>query len=360
MPFSATRDAETYWRTRYGLPAGANNGSQGAEPRKPAASRKKFRFRKPVFSSSRTQRGRRWTLLALVAVSVAAYALLVPGYDRTPDSATPKVQKAALTESPEALVPVRAADFNALLADFNAEREASLVALRGYLLTDGEGFHREWLQASVRLQDKADALVHQSSTWTDGRKLVQLVEMQRLVERLLAEQRAVASIVGTVNRYPGLQLYTEDVQPALAEAQRLCSEVMNAMLAISSPDVVGPVGPFAEFRGDLEDLRGGVADYMGASRETAPPEVAGDARFEAMRETLSGVRPQVPADMQQKIDRLTSLIGTAQEKLARIFALRETARWDYADYAFKTRVEPLAGKLQAIGMEWTASAGQRS
>ena len=300
-------------------------------------------------------------MLALVVGSGAVYAVLSPGLRGAVGEATPR-QNVAL-EASEPGLPAGATnvqDFGSLLADFEAAQEASLVALRGYLLTDGEGFHREWLQASARLQASSDALGRQSSTWTDGRKLVELVEMQRLVDQLLAEQRAVAAIVGTVNRYPGLQLYTEDVRPALGEAQALCTEIMDAMLAISSPDVVGPVGPFATFRGDLDDLRTGLTDFMAASRDATLPEAASDARFDAMLKTLADVRPHIPVEMREKIDRLASLTGTVQEKLGRIFALRKGDRWDYAEYAFRTRIEPLAVKLDGIGTTWRESAGRQS
>lgn len=298
-------------------------------------------------------------MLALIAASGTVYVLLPPEWRSDGREEMPQIPGAVLEGSGH-IVPSRvtdARDFENLLGDFEAAREASLVALRGYLLTDGEGFHREWLQASVRLQAASDALGQQSSTWTDGRRLVELVEMQRLVDRLLAEQRAVAAIVGTVNRYPGLQLYTEDVRPALVDAQALCTEVMSAMLAISSPDEVGPVGPFAAFRGDLDDLHTGLAAYMSAKNDATLPEVASSARFDAMLRTLADVRPQIPVEMREKIDRLAALTGTVQEKLGRIFALRKGERWDYADYAFRTRIEPLAGKLGSIGTGWRDRAG---
>jgi len=361
MPFSATRDAETYWRSRYGFPPGSNNSPQGPEPKRGGKIRRKIHFRKPVFSAVRLP-VRGWTVLALIVGLGMAYAVMSPALRGAGGEVMPRVHNAAL-EAPGQGLPASATDvqdFGSLLADFEAAQEASLVALRGYLLTDGEGFHREWLQASARLQAASDALGRQSSTWTDGRKLVELVEMQRLVDRLLAEQRAVAAIVGTVNRYPGLQLYTEDVKPALSEAQALCTEVMNAMLAISSPDEVGPVGLFATFRGDLDDLRTGLADFMGARNDATLPEVASSARFDAMLKTLADVRPQIPVEMREKIDRLASLTGTVQEKLARIFALRKGERWDYADYAYRTRIVPLAGKLGGIGTRWRESAGRQS
>lgn len=360
MPFSLTRDSEAYWRSRYGSAERPGNGPQGPEPRKSGNPRRRIHLRAPVFSVTRRRHGRLWLALGLAVGAGMAYFLLLPLVQMPTEESAARVEPAAFTPAPVQPAVIGLSAFDALLADFEDEREASLVALRGYLLTEGEGFHREWLQATVRMQEAAEALVRQSSSWTDGRKLVQLVEMQRLVARLLAEQRAIASIAGTVNRYPGLQLYTEDVQPALEEAQMLCTEVMDRMLATSSPDSVGPVGPFAEFRGDLEDLRAALSSYMGAAVSAGPPAAAGPAHLDAMGKMLAEARPQVPAELQAKIDRLRVLLDMTEEKLSRIFALRDSERWDYASYAFRTRVEPLAAKLGSIEEEWRASAGERS
>ncbi|MEQ8266946.1 MAG: hypothetical protein RH982_07105 [Parvibaculum sp.] len=247
---------------------------------------------------------------------------------------------------------VVAPGLDTVLADFRSARQASLVALRGYLLTNGEGFRTEWLDATVRLQSAANAIERQSTTWTDGRRLVQFVEMQRVVGSLLTEQRAVASIIGTENRYPGLQLFNEDVVPALDEAQALCAEVLSAMLADSSPEDAAVIDPVARLRGDLDALRSGLATYVAGGSDAQPPAAAGRPQFSAMLKTLRNVRGSVPAALRPKIDRLTVLIGAAEEKLQRVFALRASQRWDYAGYAFQTRIMPLSAKLESIETGW--------
>ena len=359
MPFTATRDAENYWRTRYGLPPDADNDKvftdktarDGAPVAKSSA--KKKRLIKNAFPSARPRRKRLWLIFPLLAAGGAGYLGFSPDERGTSPSGAGSTSARADTAdgAPVTAVP----DFDVALQEFLAAREASVVALRGYLLTDGEGFRMEWLDATVRLQSAADILETHSADWTDGQRLVEFVEAKRLLASLLAEERAVASIVGTLNRYPGLQLYTEDVRPALAEAQSLCGEAMSAMLAVSSPDEVGPVGPFAQFRGELESLKDDIGKYIVASDRMEPPASAGTDNFSAMRETLLSVREQVPGEVQPRIDRLMSLVAVMEEKLGRIFALRAGERWDYARYAFETRVMPLAEQLEAIGSGWKAA-----
>ncbi len=359
MPFSATRDAENYWRTRYGLPPDADNDKALADkavrdiPLSAKSASRRKRLIKNAFPSARPRRRRIWLVLSVVALAGAGYAIYFPG-ER---AAAPKGMERGSASSSGANAPALAAvpDFDAALGEFSAAREASIVALRGYLLTDGEGFRSEWLDATVRLQAAADALETHSANWTDGQRLVEFVEAKRLLSRLLAEERAVASIVGTVNRYPGLQLYTEDVMPALAEAQALCGEAMNALLAVSSPDEVGPIGPLAAFRGGLESLKEDLGKYIVAGDRTDPPASASADSFSAMSETLGALRADVPGEMRPAIDRLLSLLAVMEEKLDRIFALREGKRWDYARYAFETRIVPLAGKIEEIAEGWKAA-----
>lgn len=356
MPFSATQDSETYWRSRYGLPPGADRPpASGARPRR--RNPLLFRSASGILSPWRPRR-RVWLAAFALAASGAAIAYLTfrdieePAAAGAAGTATGSYAGGAPGDAGQAAVP----DFKAQLGEFAAAREASLIALDGYLLTDGEGFRAEWLEATVRLQAATDAIERQSATWTDGRKLVQLVEMQRIVGQILAEQSAVAAIVGTPNRYPGLQLFNEDVRPALDEAQAICAEVLTAMLADSSPEDAISIDPVARLRGDLDDLRAALTKYIAASGETVQPATASTANFATLLETIGNVRRTAPAAVQPKIDRLAFLVDTAEKKLERIFALRASQRWDYADYAFKTRTVPLAEKLRDITAEWEKAA----
>ena len=381
MPFSAKSDAENYWRTRYGRPLATTvralqDGkpeAYGAMPRDETpgiysgggtalsgtslrdavplekSSRHKKRLIKNSFPSARPRRLRYWFVIPFGGLTAVAFITLPPSENGMPLSRgdiSPAVQ-GGLTNG-----PAPALQFDVALRRFLDAHEASLVALRGFLLTDGEGFRTEWLDATLRMQAAMNALDANSANWTDGQRLVELVEAKRIVARLLAEERAVAAIVGTPNRYPGLQIFRVDIRPALAEAQEISAAVMSAMLAISSPDSVGPVGPFAAFRGDLETLREDLAKYVAAPASAAPPASARAEQFAARRETLTSIRAEAPADVQPQIDRLIALMSFTEEKLSRILVLEEGERWDYASFAFRTRVMPLASHLEEIAARW--------
>lgn len=363
MPFSARRDTENYWRTRYGLPPEADNDKTltdrvfgekifSEKALRDVIPQTVFRRKKLLFSDAFPS-PRRWSRGLLVMLPIAGVAGVVL-VTLLPAGQTEVPRQPARVGLP--LGPPPAENVDAALQRLLAEHEASLVALRGYLLTQGEGFRSEWLEATARLQAAMAALEDHSGHWTDGQRLVELVEAKRILAELLRETRAVAAIAGTVNRYPGQQLFLEDIQPALAEAQALCADVLNAMLAVSSPDRVGPVGPFATFRGDVEALREDTADYVmaPAAAEHAPVSASAES-FEKRRVLLAAVRDEAPVETRPKIDRLIVLMDYTQEKLDRIFALRAGERWDYADFAFRTRVVPLAARLENIAARWKRS-----
>ncbi|MDO8837771.1 MAG: hypothetical protein Q7V31_02500 [Parvibaculum sp.] len=245
-----------------------------------------------------------------------------------------------------------AAGFERLLVEAAVSRQVSLIALQGYLLTGAAGFKAEWQVAVARLQSAAEGLETDSGFWTDGQHLVQLVEMKRLVGQFVAEQQAVAEMIGTVTRFPGRQLFNEDVGPALAEAQAICADVLGAMLAGSTPEDAAAIDPVARLRGDLQAMRAALAIYAATDGNVAMPDPASPARLAAMIDTLHAIRMDVPAAIRPKLDRLAYLIGSSDENLQRISALRTSRRWDYADYAFRTRIMPLADRLRAISDVW--------
>lgn len=362
MPFSSTRDAEHYWRTRFGGPLAKNvsafpgrKGSASTPPgtispeaettsfhggAQPAPARRRRLFSSKGFPGAKLRRRWFW-VFAGSALATAILFFLPMGEKGMP--------------RPEAM-PIEAAlpapSFETSLGSFLDAHEASMVALRGFLLTDGDGFRTEWLEATRRMQAALEALDADSANWTDGKRLVELEEVKRLASRLLSEEWAVAAIVRTANRYPGLQIFREDVLPALGEAQEQASNAMSAMLAVSSPENVGPVGPFAAFRGELEILRDDLERYAASPKQISLPESATAPAFDTLRGVLSGVRGETPDEARPRIDRLVMLLATVQEKLQRIQALKESDRWDYAAFAYETRIMPLAGRLEEILLGW--------
>lgn len=242
---------------------------------------------------------------------------------------------------------------DALLSDNAAANEAALIALRGYILTGSEGFRTEW-QRNVALFDASQgAIVKSSRGWTDGRQLLQLTDFRRTSEELLAEERVIAGIVGTPNRFPGLRLYDEEVSPAFDEALRLCDLMLQSIMTSNWPDSASSVDALARLRGDLRTMRAGLALYLHSRATTMPIEVeAAYESFQGADGILSALRIKARPEDQAKYDRLSALLQSTDKQLQQILALKRTARWDYADYAFRQKVMPLSEKISTTLGDW--------
>ncbi len=243
------------------------------------------------------------------------------------------------------------------MADFAAANEANLVALRGYLLTGSEGFKSEWRKATARLEASVAAVERDSRSWTDGGKLLQLTEVRKASAELLAQQRVLASLVGTRNRFPGLRLYREDVEPMLVQAFALCDETLQSVLASRWAGSAASVDTLARLRGNIGAMRDDLSLYLDSSETTVPQPLRDAYRiFQGAQNEIASLRGKVtPAD-QARLDRLAVALRDAEGRLERILALKRTPRWDYADYAFKQKLLPLAERISAVIGEWRAAS----
>ncbi|KAB7742186.1 hypothetical protein F2P47_02640 [Parvibaculum sedimenti] len=246
---------------------------------------------------------------------------------------------------------------DALLADNAAANEASLIALRGYVLTGSVGFKTEWQRSVQLFEASQNAIVKNSRGWTDGRQLLQLTEFRRTSEELLAEERTLASFVGTPNRFPGLRLYDEEVAPAFDEALRLCDLMLQSIMTSNGSDSASSVDALARLRGDVRTMRAGLALFLRSRVMTMPIEVeAAYESFQTSGGVLAGLRAKARPGDQAKFDRLAELIQSTDKNLQQIFALKRTSRWDYADYVFRQKVLPLSAKISVTLGEWGAGS----
>ncbi len=241
----------------------------------------------------------------------------------------------------------------ALLTDFAAANEAGLVALRGYLITGSAGFLAEWQQANGRLDEIAAALDRNSRSWSDGARLRRLADLLRTTSDIEAQQRLVAGLVGTPNRFPGLRLYDEDIDPALEQAMSLCDEALRSIILSRWPGMEGSVDSLARLRGALLTLRPELRSYLVSGDGEALGALQTDyATMRAAPSMLAALRAKVSPEDQRRIDRIAALIAASDMPLQRVMTLRRSPRWDYADYGFRQKVLPLAEAISSIVDGW--------
>ena len=245
--------------------------------------------------------------------------------------------------------------FDAMLANYSAANEAALVALRGYLITGGEGFRSEWRNASGRLEAAQTAIEIDSRRWTHGARLVELREMRKGVAALAASQEMLAGLAVSANRYPGLRLYRDETEPALRSAETLIDETLRSVLASNWLGAAARVDTLAHIRSDLANLRASLAVFLPSSARVPPARAtAAYAAFKAGLPALATLRDQVAPDDQKRLDEVRSLLDGADTQLQQVLALKQTQRWDYADYTFKEKAMPLSEKISTIIAGWRA------
>ncbi len=362
---------EQYWRDRYGMPPRVEESP--APRRRPLRATRWRRLTSEVSRFRKTSRWRfpigfpeRGTLLKLSAAFL--FAIWLAGSGIVLFNGTPADAPAAYTLAARVLPLVGDADVNApkplapksydaLMADFAGANEASLVALRGFVLTGSEGFKAEWLSSLTQLEAVQTAIVRDSRDWTDGKKLLQLSDLRRASLDLVTQEQMLAGLVNTPNRFPGLRLYNEDVDPALGNAIRLCDQVLQSIMASNWAGTTAGIDTLAQLRGNVRLLREGLASYLPSTEKNMSPDLqAAHQAIAGAGAALAGIRGKVsPAD-QAQIDRLALSLQSSDRQLQQILALKQTSRWDYADYAFRQKVLPLAEKISGIVGEWRSAS----
>jgi hypothetical protein len=348
---------EQYWRDRYGMPPRVDERSATrtiAVPRRRSRNlgallRYRVPFRLPPMAANR-KRFAISSALKIVgligfAIFVASNAIIHP----LPDVA-PKAAHASAPILMEAGPGKGAVTGATNLATFSAAQETSLVALRGYLLTGSTGFKAEWLQAGMTADAMQTAIDQDSRGWSDGQRLMRLSEMRKATSALRNEEKMLVSIIATPNQYPGLRLYREDVDPALTQSLGLLDEAVQA--ALTAGAAANDIDALARVRGDVRELRRRLAVYLPSADTTLSEQLQTtltDVR--GAPTTLAALRIRtVPSD-RERIVKLTALLRASDAKLQQIFALKQSPRWDYADYSFKHKVLPLAEKILKLAGE---------
>lgn len=245
--------------------------------------------------------------------------------------------------------------FDSMLIGFADANEAGLVALRGYLITGSDGFMDEWQGAMARLDAAQMAIEIDSRDWTDGARIIQLRDMRKSVAALKAEEETLAGLVSTANRYPGLRLYRDDTERALAEAETLIDVALASVMQSNRTGVAARVDTLAHVRKTLRALRASLNVYLPSSARGAPAQLMAEyASFRADLPILEAMRNQVGPDDQARLAKVGYLLANADMQLQHIMALKLTPRWDYADFSFKQKVMPLSEKISSIIADWRA------
>lgn len=228
--------------------------------------------------------------------------------------------------------------------------------MRGYLLTGSPGFRAEWTQASADAEILQSAIEQDSRSWTDGGRLLQLSELRKTMEALRAEEKMLISIIATPNQFPGLRVYREDVDPALTQIVVHLDQAVQSALAARGKAAAESVGTLANVRGDVRDLREKLPAYLISGDAPPPDELQLSlTKFRATSAALQKLQAGAAPQDRERLVQLGALLQMTDARLRQILALKQSPRWDYADYSFKQKILPLAEKILGTVRGWQQS-----
>lgn len=362
--------SESYWRNRYGMPPRRAEAFPRARPRVRVRATARLRASVACFAFRRRSprklpRFARNLILKISAVLLFAVWIAWSGVTVLHEAPQGPLGAAGLSSTVETYLSAMQGErrstaqshgpvsFDALLAEYAEANEATLVALRGFVLTGSAGFRTEWMHGRDRLRNVQAAVARDSRSWTDGTKLVAFAALSKDVDQSLDAQRLLVDLAPTSNRYPGRRVYDEDVAPAFAEMLSLCDTGLQSILASNWPDAAANANVLASLRGQIRTMRQQMPLYL-SSAENAPSSAL-QANIDALRQAatqLQGLRGKVaPAD-QARLDRIAVLLQQTSGKVDQLLQLKRSDRWDYADYSFRQKILPGAERISATLAAW--------
>ncbi len=259
-----------------------------------------------------------------------------------------KIINTATTRIQELRMPTASAS-----ANLTTDIEASLAALRGWMLTGNEKFRTEragvW-RAIEKTKRKIDAL---SEKWTDQKNIEAWQELKKIVAEFKVAQSRVEAIANSVEEQPATRILVDEAAPRAAVMVQKITEMIDLELAKNNS---GTGGDRVQFLGIMADVRGTLGLALANIRAYL---LTGDRKFEEKFNKLWAKNKRRFADL----EKASGMMSPAQreafnifsEKRAgfvplpsKMFTIRGSKKWNMANYTLVTEAAPRAEKILTI------------
>lgn len=265
---------------------------------------------------------------------------------------------AALTASIAARRVPTAAVSARLVNDINA----SLAALSGWMLTGDSGFKQErvaiWRDIDAA-RNQMDAL---SAGWDEAEQRQGWQDFKTVLEELRGAQEKVQAIARSDEEQPATKLLVDRGGP-------LATAMLEQITAILNDELELPATPERKrLFAVMGDIRAGMAVSMANVRAYL---LAGDPQFSNqfqgvwpwVRDQMNALKEQSAALTPDQRANLRDLLAGAEEfdQASRaMFAIRDSDKWNMAQYLQRTEIVPRAERLQTFLAGAKGSDGGRS
>ena len=225
---------------------------------------------------------------------------------------------------------------------------ASLAALRGWMLTGNQVFKVDRAVVWKNIAETTAAMDVLSESWTNPENVEKWSEFKKILGEFSAAQDKVEAIANTKDEQPATRMLVEDAAPLATVMVKAITKMINLELDNSngSGDRVQLLGMMADVRGTLGLSLANIRAYL----------LTGENKFVANFKKLWAKNNRRFKDLSNATYMMSSAqkaaFGEFSKKRtvfaampAKMFAIRGSKKWNMANYTLVSEAAPRAGKL---------------
>ncbi len=240
---------------------------------------------------------------------------------------------------------------------------ASLAALRGWMLTGNKAFKKDrtaiWADIA-KVQKDMDTL---SKSWTDSANIEQWSEFKTILAKFNSAQTKVEAIAHSTNEQPATKLLVTEAAPPAD----IMIENINKMIDLELSGNGGVEGDRVQVLGIMSDVRGTLSLGLANIRAYL---LTGDTKFvedfkqlwaknEKRFWDLSTASSFLSNDQKSAFEAFTVKRDIFKPLPEKMFAIRASEQWNMANYTLVKEAAPLADKLLTYLLGHKAADGAR-
>ncbi len=237
---------------------------------------------------------------------------------------------------------------------------ASLAALRGYMILGKETFVEQRKQAWVDINNQLKLMEDMSVNWTVPENISRLKALKKLMLEFQTAQQQVEDVSNTIDEQPSLKILLNDAAP-------LAQKIMQSITALIDEEKNQPATAARKaLLSNLADSRGSFAMGLASIRAYL---LSGDSKWsndfdqfwQKNRVAMQQLNSQTDLfnNKQQQDFSVYQQQRTEFAKLPAImFASRASEKWNMANYYLATEAAPRAAKILLLLKELVDNQNQ--
>ncbi|MCA1909180.1 MAG: methyl-accepting chemotaxis protein [Magnetospirillum sp.] len=253
---------------------------------------------------------------------------------------------ASLTDS----IASRRVPIAAVSARMVNDINASLAALSGWMLTGDAAFKQERAAIWRDIDAARVEMDRLSAAWDSPQQRQDWQDFKAVLEEFRAAQEQVQTIARSDQEQPATKLLVDRGGP-------LATAMLEQVTAILTDELDQPATPERKrLFGIMGDIRSGISVSMANVRAYL---LAGEAQFSDqfqgvwpwVRDQMRELQGQSSALTAEQRRNLAALMATAEEfdrESRTMFAIRDSEKWNMAQYLQRTEIVPRAERLQTF------------